>query len=104
MTAVIDEHLPEIKAALRGPAAFKLRDRALPTLSGPRRLKKQSFNFLASGGVCKLPSRITQTGHGLSFHEAVRSKYDATPMAITTGMTTPPLANKMVTATRWPMD
>ena len=55
-------------------------------------------------GVCKLPSRITQTGHGLSFHEAVRPKYEATPMAITTGMTTPPLANNMVMATRWPMD
>ena len=38
------------------------------TLSGPRRLKKESFNFLSSGGVCKSPSRITQTGHGLSFH------------------------------------
>ena len=74
------------------------------TLSGPRRLKKQSFNFLASGGVCKLPSRITQTGHGLSSHEAARPKYEATPMAITTGMTTPRLANNMVTATRWPMD
>ena len=74
------------------------------TLSGPRRLKKESFNFLSSGGVCKSPSRITQTGHGLSIHEAVRPKYEATPMAITTGMTTPPVANNMVMATRWPMD
>ena len=70
--------------------------------------KKKKLHQHHRPGVVDVPTKLTSVLKSLNLkhatHEAVRPTNEATPMAITTGKTTPPLANNEVMATRWPMD